>query len=70
MAWAGGSIRISSNGQNNSAPAWMARSFIDSIMTGSPVLTSIEDGIAVNDVLFAIERSLASGRSENVMPLK
>ena len=58
------------NGQNNSAPAWMARSFIDSIMTGSPVLTSIEDGIAVNDVLFAIERSLASGRSENVMPLK
>jgi predicted dehydrogenase len=58
------------NGQNNSAPAWMARSFIDSIMTGSPVLTSIEDGIAVNDVLFAIERSLASGRSENVTPLK
>ncbi|MEO7006720.1 MAG: Gfo/Idh/MocA family oxidoreductase [Terrimesophilobacter sp.] len=58
------------NGQNTSAPAWMARSFVDSIMTGSPVFTTIEDGIAVNNVLFAIERSLASGRSENVTPLK
>lgn len=64
-----GTLDAKQNGTDTSAPAWMARSFVHSIMSGSPVPTTIADGIAVNDVLFAIERALSSGRTEYVTAL-
>lgn len=64
-----GTLDAPMNGENNSAPAWMIRSFVQSLLAGTPLPTTIDDGIAVNEVLFAIERSLATGLPSAVTPL-
>ncbi len=64
-----GLIDLPQDGTLTAPPAWMVRSFIDCVRTGAPFPTTLDDGLAVNDVLFAIERSLASGTREQVVPI-
>jgi predicted dehydrogenase len=54
------------DGFNSSAPAWMARRFIADLIAGREPETPLQTGLQVNRVLFAIERSLASGSTEIV----
>lgn len=52
-----------------SAPVLMARSFVRSIATGAATETTLADALYVNDVIFAIERSIATCTAQSVIPM-
>jgi len=54
------------DGSNSAAPAWMTRRFLADLREGRSPETPLADGIAVNEVLFAIERSLQTGLPQAV----
>jgi hypothetical protein len=54
------------DGENSSAPAWMARRFVRDLHEGRDPETPLSTGLQVNQVLFAIERSLESGEPQTV----
>jgi predicted dehydrogenase len=50
----------------SAAPTWMARTFLADVLAGTPASATWDDALAVNNTLFAIERSLLSGQPEEV----
>jgi predicted dehydrogenase len=59
-------LRTEMYGRVAGLQSFMFQSFLDSVLRGRPVVTSIEDGLVVVRVLEAVHSSLASGQTQSV----